>query len=63
MFPDYGFRLTIFGPLAKTFHREMLLITLRSSVITWPAALYMNRELAHVQSGGVDFKLSYVLVR
>jgi len=42
MFPDYGFRLTIFGPLAKTFRREMLLITLRSSAITWPTALYKN---------------------
>jgi hypothetical protein len=33
-------------PLANTSRREMLLKMLRSPVITWPARLYMNVELA-----------------
>jgi len=38
------------GPLANL---EVLLIILRS-----PVGLYMNGELAHVQSGGLDLKSS-----
>jgi hypothetical protein len=34
VFPVYGFRLTIFWPLAKTSRREVLLIMVRSPVIT-----------------------------
>jgi hypothetical protein len=41
------------GPLANTSHREVLLIILRSPVIMWPVGLYMNEELAQVQSGGL----------
>jgi hypothetical protein len=40
------------GPFANTSRREVLLIILRSPVITWPAGLYMNGELAQAQSGG-----------
>ena len=46
------------GPLANTYRREMLLIILRSPVITWPVGLYMNGELAQVQSGDLDLKKS-----
>ena len=45
-------------PLANTSGREVLLITLRSSVITWPFGLYINVELVQVQSGGLDLKSS-----
>ena len=43
------------GPLARTSRREVLIIV-RSPVITWPVGLYMNGELAQVQSGGLDLK-------
>jgi hypothetical protein len=46
------------GPLANTSRREVLLIHLRSPVIRQPVELYMNGELAQVQSGGLDFKSS-----
>jgi hypothetical protein len=46
------------GPLTKTSRREVLLIILRSPVISWLVGLYMNEELAQVQSGGLDLKLS-----
>jgi len=46
------------GPLANSSRREVLLIILRSPVITWPVGLYVNGELAQVQSGGLDLKLS-----
>ena len=55
MFPVYGFRLTIkknLGSFANTSRREVLLIILRSTAITWPSGLYMNGELAQVQSAG-----------
>jgi hypothetical protein len=35
-----------------------LKIILRSSVKTWPVGLYINGELAQMQSGGLDFKSS-----
>jgi hypothetical protein len=46
------------GPLANTSRREMLLIILRSPVMTWPVGLYMNGELEQVQSGFLDLKSS-----
>jgi hypothetical protein len=46
------------GPLANTSRREVLLIHLRPPVIRQPVELYMNGELAQVQSGGLDFKSS-----
>ena len=51
------------GPLANTSRREMLLIILRSPVITWSVGLYMNGELAQVQSGGIDLKSSILRSR
>ena len=45
----YEFKLTIFRPLSSTTRREVLLITLRSAVITWPGGLHMNGELAQMQ--------------
>ena len=46
MFPIYGFRLTIFRPLANTStsRREVLFIMLISPVITWAVALYTRRQ-------------------
>jgi hypothetical protein len=38
------------------YYLEVLLIILRSPVITWPVGLYMNGELAQVQSGCLDLK-------
>jgi hypothetical protein len=38
----------------------VLLIILRSPVITLPVGLYTNGELAHVQSGGLDLKLHHI---
>jgi len=58
MFPVYRFKLTIFSPLANNSRREVLLIILRSPVITWPVGLYLNEDLAQVQSGGLDLKSS-----
>ena len=48
-----------FVPFDNTFRREVLLTMLRSPVITWPAGLYVNRELAQVQSGSLDLKKLY----
>ena len=42
--------------LANTSRREVLLLILRSPDIAWPVALYMNGELAQMQSGGLDLK-------
>ena len=55
-FMDLGSRYV--SPLANTSRREVLMIILTSPVIAWPAELYMNGELAHVQAGGLDFKSS-----
>ena len=41
-----------FGPLVNTSRSKVLLIMLRSPVITWIAELYVNEELVHEQSGG-----------
>jgi hypothetical protein len=41
------------GPLANTSRREALLIILKS-----PVGLYMNGELAQMQSGRLDLKSS-----
>jgi len=38
------------GPLTNTSRKEVLLIILRPPVITWPAGLYMNGELAQEYS-------------
>jgi hypothetical protein len=38
-------------PWSNNSRREMYLILLRSTVIMWPAGIYMNGELAPVQSG------------
>ena len=52
---DLGSRY--FGPLAN-ISKEVLLVMLRSPVITWSAGLCMNGELQQVQSGGLDLKSS-----
>jgi hypothetical protein len=44
-----------FDPLANTSRRKELFVMLRSPVM-WPAGLYMNGELAQVQSGGLDLR-------
>ena len=51
------------GLLANTSRKEVLLIILRSPVITWPAGLYMNGELAQVQSGGLNLKSSILSLK
>jgi hypothetical protein len=42
-----------FSHLDNISRREVLLIKLKSPVITWPAGLYMNGELAQVESGNL----------
>ena len=42
------------GPLDNKFRREVLLTMLRSLVITLTAGLYVNWELAQVQSEGLE---------
>jgi hypothetical protein len=46
------------GPLANTSRGEVTRGVLRSPVITWPVGLFMNGELAQVQSGGGPGRLN-----
>jgi hypothetical protein len=53
VFPVYGFRLTVFRPVGEHLSQRGVVDYFKSPVIMWPVGLYMNEELAQVQSGGL----------
>ena len=50
MFSIYGINLTIFWSFEYISHQDRLLKIFSSSVIMWPAGLYMNGEITQAQS-------------
>ena len=45
-----------FGHLARFLRTFALSMMLKSSVMTWPAGLYLNDELWQIQSGRVALR-------
>ena len=58
MFPVYGFRLTIFRPFGEHISQRGGVDKFKVTSLTWPVGLYMNGELAQVQSEGLDLSCS-----